>query len=138
MFDIDYFKKHNSTSQSTGIEASREVAACFVSSYVSVGVFLAGVISARFGLWIADLVSQFVSLDVEAAHNVNIANCLIVSDAIPTYPLGRWSSYLYIIYAARSRLLLGNDCSVLRCFLFATSDFTFKMFYPWSSLDKEA
>jgi len=67
-FDIDYFKKQNATSSyiesfaqqnatsASDVESFKNIDDCIVSSQVSVAVFLAGVISARFGLWMADLV----------------------------------------------------------------------------------
>ena len=42
---------------------------CRVSSFISVGVFLAGVIAARFGLWIADLsVNQTLQEEVQGSE----------------------------------------------------------------------
>jgi iron-regulated transporter 1 len=67
-FDINYFKDKNSTEieslefGSTEIESHEYGSAdseCYVSSFLSVGLFLAGVIAARFGLWMADLVRIF-------------------------------------------------------------------------------
>ena len=61
-FDIDYFSKTNSSSpanKNVQVDADTDSDAdgCSVSSFASIGVFLAGVIAARFGLWTADLVT---------------------------------------------------------------------------------
>ena len=63
-FDIDYFSKTNSSSpvnNTVQVDADAstdaDVDGCSVSSFASIGVFLAGVIAARFGLWTADLVT---------------------------------------------------------------------------------
>ncbi len=67
-FDINYFKDKNSTEIESLEFGSAEIESheygsadseCYVSSFLSVGLFLAGVIAARFGLWMADLVRIF-------------------------------------------------------------------------------
>ena len=74
-FDINYFGDKNSTnnlleisSNVTNIGDGNDVRSteCYVSSYASVALFLAGVIAARFGLWMSDLtVTQVLQERVE-------------------------------------------------------------------------
>jgi len=46
---------------------------CFSSNYVSIGFFLAGVVGARFGLWIADLsINQILLEEVSEDHRGKI------------------------------------------------------------------
>jgi len=52
---------------------------CQISSFVSVSVFLAGVISARFGLWIADLsVNQILQEEVKSDERGQINGVQVI------------------------------------------------------------
>ena len=46
--------------------AESKAVACFVSSFISVAIFLSGIIAARFGLWLIDLtITQILQEEVE-------------------------------------------------------------------------
>ena len=74
-FDINYFAEKNSTNilleNVSNIGDGNDVVSteCYVSSYASVALFLAGVIAARFGLWMSDLtITQVLQERVEEEH----------------------------------------------------------------------
>ena len=66
-FDPTYFQNTNQTNVDDG--GGTTLDDCSVSSYLSVGVLMAGIIGARFGLWISDLsVTQILQENVEEEH----------------------------------------------------------------------
>ena len=70
--DQEIFDPIANTTQNNSTDVSWRME-CQTSSFVSVAVFLAGVISARFGLWIADLsVNQIIQEEVKSEERGQI------------------------------------------------------------------
>ena len=76
-FQADYFTSNTTTNINTTLQCESSTSDEFGNeseaskfSFLSVGVLLAGIIAARFGLWVADLtITQLIQENVQEEHS---------------------------------------------------------------------
>ncbi len=110
-FDINYFADKNSTEINVTDVGDPLSAECYVSSYASVGLFLAGVIAARFGLWISDLtITQVLQERVEEEHRGLLNGVQVHFVILHTWYLMHHSGMCPLSLLYLSLYIDDNDC----------------------------